>query len=93
MEFEWDPAKSARCFRERGFDFGLAVEAFRDPDRLVRLDERWSYGEERFQMLGAIEGRVFFVVFTMRGTSVRIISARKANPREVRIYENRSRKS
>ena len=92
MEFEWDPEKSDRCFRERGFDFGYVVRAFLDPERLVRADERWSYGEERFQMLGAIAGRVFCVVFTVRGEAVRIISARKANQREVTVYENRTHK-
>lgn len=91
MEFEWDPAKSAACFAERGFDFAYVVRAFLDPGRMVRADARWSYGEDRYQVLGAVAGRVFFVVFTLRGGVVRIISARKASRREVREYEDRSR--
>jgi uncharacterized DUF497 family protein len=55
---------------------------------VVRKDHRWDYGEDRFQLTGAIEQRVFVVVYTVRATSVRIISARKANRREVKDYEN-----
>jgi uncharacterized DUF497 family protein len=38
-------------------------------------------------MLGAIEHRVFVVVYTIRSSAIRIISARKANQREVKDYE------
>jgi uncharacterized DUF497 family protein len=62
-----------------------------DADRLIHKDTRWDYGEDRYQLLGAIEGRVFFVVYTIRGTVIRIISARKANQREVDDYENSER--
>ena len=89
-DFEWDQAKSEACLRIRGFTFVLAMEAFSDPDRMHREDTRTDHGEERFQLLGRIDDRVFFVAFTMRGEVIRIISARKANPREIRIYANRS---
>ena len=90
MKFEWDEAKSDACFRERGFDFAYAVRAFFDHDRQVRKDSRYNYGEERYQLTGNIEGRLFVVVYTPRHNAIRIISARKANQREVTQYENRS---
>lgn len=90
-EFEWDPAKSEACLMRRGFGFAYALQAFRDPDRMVSLDERWNYGEDRYRLLGVVEQRVFCVVFTLRGTTVRIISARKANRREVSEYEDSPR--
>ncbi len=90
MKFEWDESKSDACFRDRGFDFEYAVSAFADPMRLVRRDIRHSYGEERFQLTGRIEGRLFIVVYTPRARVIRIISARKANQREVKHYENRA---
>lgn len=62
--------------------------AFLDPDRVIRADRRHEYGEERIQMLGQVQGRLFQVVFTLRGTAIRIISARKANVREVKVYES-----
>jgi uncharacterized DUF497 family protein len=79
MNFEWDDHKSDTCFVQRGFDFAYVLRAFFDPDRLVRNDTRWDYGEDRYQLLGAIDQRVFFVAYTLRGTTTRIISARKAN--------------
>jgi uncharacterized DUF497 family protein len=93
MEFEWDETKSDACFTQRGFDFAYVLRAFLDPDRVIRKDFRWDYGEERYQLLGAIEGRTFFVAYTIRGTLIRIISARKANQREVHDYENSTREN
>jgi uncharacterized DUF497 family protein len=88
MNFEWDENKSDVCFDQRGFDFAYVVRAFIDPDRLIKKDTRWDYGEERYQLLGSIVQRVFCVVYTLRGSTIRIISARKANQREVNRYEN-----
>lgn len=93
MEFEWDPAKSDACSAERGFDFAYVLRAFMDADRLIRKDARWDYGEDRYQLIGAIDRRVFFVVYTIRGKIIRIISARKANKREVNDYENSAREN
>ena len=89
MEFEWDEAKSDACLEARGFDFAYAASAFADPNRMIRRDNRYGYGEDRFQLVGRIERRVFVVVFTPRTDAVRIVSARKANKREVRLYEDR----
>lgn len=91
MNFEWDEAKSEVCFLERGFDFAYALQAFLDPDRVVRQDNRRSYGEERYQLMGKIEGRLFVLVYTPRNEALRIVSARKANQREVKQYEDRTR--
>jgi uncharacterized DUF497 family protein len=90
MNFEWDEAKSDLCFRERGFDFAYAAQVFFDPDRMVQADTRYSYGEERYRVIGVIEQRLFVVVYTPRFDAMRIISARKANQREVTYYENSS---
>ena len=88
MEFEWDEDKSDACYAERGFDFAYIVAAFFDNSRLIRHDKRWDYGEERYQLLGKIDGRLFFVAYTHRKKAIRIIPARKANSREIRDYEN-----
>ena len=91
MEFEWDDAKGNDCFMQRGFDFAYAVRAFLDPNRIVGPDRRWDYGENRYRLLGRIEGRVFVVIYTTRGAVIRVISARKANGKEVRDYEDDAR--
>lgn len=88
MNFEWDESKSEACFRERGFDFAYAARAFFDPNRIVHADTRHSYGEERYRLMGKVERRLFVVVYTPRLDAMRIISARKANQREIRHYED-----
>ena len=91
MEFEWGDAKNNACFDRRGFDFAYAVRAFFDPERIVDHDRRRDYGEDRYQLLGTIDGRAYVVVYTVRGSAIRIISARKANGKEVADYEHNAR--
>ena len=91
MEFEWDDARNDACFAHRGFAFSYAVRAFLDDDRIAGRDRRRDYAENRYRLLGTIEDRVFVVIYTMRGSVVRIISARKANARETREYEHSTR--
>lgn len=88
MEFEWDEDKSEACFQQRGFDFAYAAQVFFDPDRTIKPDTRRDYGEERYQLYGHIEGRLYVVAWTLRQDVIRIISARKANQREVKHHEN-----
>ncbi|NLY26851.1 MAG: BrnT family toxin [Alcaligenaceae bacterium] len=92
MEFEWDEAKSQACAMTRRFNFDYASLAFFDPDRIIEPDTRHDYGEERFRLMGMIEGRLFVVVYTMRDNVIRIISARKANQRELKRYDHCSQK-
>lgn len=93
MEFEWDDAKSEICFRERGFDFAYVARVFLDPQRVVEPDKRLDYGEPRYRVFGRVDGRVFAAVYTPRGGRCRLISARKANSREVRRYVESTRDS
>jgi len=88
MEFEWDETKNERCLRDRGFDFAYAVRAFFDPDRIICPDTRYFYGENRYQLMGMIDNRLFVVIYTYRSNVIRIISARKANSREIKLYES-----
>ena len=87
MEFEWDEAKSTACFTRPGFDFAYAVRAFFDPRRIVVQDRRRDYGEDRYRLLGMIDGRAYVVIYTVRVSVIRIVSARKANTREIAKHE------
>lgn len=92
MEIEWDPNKSLGCKKLRGFDFGYASAAFSDPYRIVKQDLRFIYSEERFALYGHIEGRLYVVIYTIRGAkTIRIISAHKANKREIAKYVEATR--
>jgi uncharacterized DUF497 family protein len=87
MNFEWNLAKSNSCQISRNFDFTYVISVFIDPNLLIEKDQRWDYGEERFLALGLLDKKVFVVIYTKRLTAMRIISARRANRREVRRYE------
>jgi uncharacterized DUF497 family protein len=53
---------------------------------LERIDDREDHGEERMIALGHVGGVVHRVVYTLRGETVRIISAMKASKDEEEIY-------
>ena len=86
MTFEWDDPKAAQNIAKHGVPFEYAVRVFLDPHRLDSEDTRRDYSEERRLTLGEIEGRLFVVAYTPRGKVIRGISARKANQREQRQY-------
>jgi uncharacterized DUF497 family protein len=87
MEFEWDQAKSDACLAGRGFDFAYAARVFLDPERRIRRDDRFDYGEARYIVMGCVEGRLLAVVYTPRAGRLRIVSARRANDRERRRHD------
>jgi uncharacterized protein len=81
VEFEWDPAKSERTLAERGFNFAFASLMF-EGFIVEWPDLRRDYGEVRMQAVGEVEGEILLVVYTFRGETRRIISARRANAKE-----------
>jgi uncharacterized DUF497 family protein len=87
LEFEWDKAKAKANFRRHGVSFDLAKTVFRDPFAIERLDDREEYGEKRFVIVGAAEGKaLLFVAYTEREERIRIISARRATQNEQDDY-------
>ena len=87
MLFEWDEAKSQRTLKERGFSFEYAARIFVGPT-LERQDDRREYGEARMQAIGQVVDDVLFVVYTDRGDTRHIISARLANRKERRLWQS-----
>jgi uncharacterized DUF497 family protein len=85
MDFEWNRAKERANRKKHGVDFRAAAKVFLDP-HVIEFDDRDATGELRFNAIGLVEGRMLFVVYTMRGDVVRIISARGAEPHEKRKY-------
>lgn len=84
--FEWDEIKAAKNYAAHGVSFEAARGVFKDPFAIEWLDEREGYGEDRFVIIGMVEGRLLYVVYTLRGDVIRIISARGAEPYEKRQY-------
>jgi len=88
VEFEWDEPKAQRNLRAHGVDFREARTVFDDPLVMLKRDEGHSHDEERFILLGRSEqGQTLVTIFAERGSRFRIISSRRATPREVRSYE------
>jgi uncharacterized protein len=85
MEFEWDEVKRLANLDKHGIDF-IDVPSIFTGDILIVEDDRYRYGEQRFVTFGLLQGRVVAVVYTDRGESIRIISARKATKNEQRTY-------
>lgn len=84
--FEWDLNKDASNRMKHGVSFEDAKNAFRDTYAIDLLDMRFDYGEDRYNLIGMVEGRLLHVSYTMRKDVIRIISARGAEPHEQRKY-------
>ncbi len=96
MEFEWDEVKNRRNIRKHGFSFETAALVFADPFH-VSIQDRIENGEARWQTLGRVQGRtVLLVAHLIRDEDdgvevIRIVSARKAEPKERKLYEQENR--
>lgn len=85
MKISFDPKKDEQTRRERGLSLTLGAEIIRS-QVAVRMDSRFDYGEERLIAYGYLEDRLHVCVYTVRDDTLRIISVRKANEREVARY-------
>jgi len=85
MRLEWNDTKRNETLAERGLDF--ADVALLDWDRAITIEDvRQPYPETRFITYGEINGRLCVIAWCYRDDALRVISLRKANPREVRNY-------
>ncbi|KRT75041.1 MAG: hypothetical protein XU12_C0001G0237 [Deltaproteobacteria bacterium CSP1-8] len=91
VEFRWDEKKNRENLQKHGLSFEDAHLVFVG-ETVTFLDDRIDYGEKRYITLGELLGRVAVIVHTLRGETIRIISMRKANGREKKIYQERLEK-
>lgn len=84
MDFEWDPEKEQANLEKHGINFDAASAVF-DGLRLERRSDR--YGEPRWTTTGEVDGALWTVVYTLRGETIRIISAGRARDEEEREYQ------
>jgi len=83
MQFEWDPAKNTLNLVNHGIDFPAAARIFAAPYVVIPTQYQ---SEVRSIAIGPIEGRLIAVVYTLRGTTIRLISARRARTDERERY-------
>ncbi len=98
-QFEWDAAKAATNLRKHGVSFEVAMRAFAGPFALTG-PERVERGEQRWQTLGMVDGYLLLLVahtiLELKADNqvievIRIISARQADRKERRRYEQEIR--
>ena len=88
MNFEWDENKNKSNQEKHGIDFNDAKEIFEDNNRKTSPDLRYDYDEDRWITIGKLLDIIIVVVYTMRDTAYRIISARYAKKKERKSYNN-----
>ena len=82
---EWDDNKNRINIRKHGISFETAALVFADEERIEYYDKLHSLDEDRYVVLGCVQG-ILYVVYTMRGEAARLISARMATATERKIY-------
>ena len=87
MPSTFDPRKDAANRKTHGISLAEGDGVLNDPLALT-LEDLSAQGEHRFVSIGMnVFGRLRVVVYTLRDEDARIISVRKAEPKEVRTYE------
>jgi uncharacterized DUF497 family protein len=85
-EFDWDDVKASVNEAKHSVRFDYAAAVFLDDHRLDLDTTRADDGEERRKAIGLIDGKLYTVVYTLRGSVCRLISARRSNAKEGRSY-------
>ena len=86
--FTWTEEKNQLNMKKHGLYLSEVVYVFNDPHLIEWYDKKHSsMKEDRFICLGRLQDTVIlFVVFTEQGDDVHLITARKAEPPEERLY-------
>jgi uncharacterized DUF497 family protein len=87
MALTFDSAKNERNTAERGLSFEQVADLEWDT-ALLAEDTRRDYGETRIRVFALLEGRLHIAVVSPRGNDLRVISFRKANRKEERLYDS-----
>ncbi len=85
--FQWDAGNADKNWRAHRVSQAEAEQVFFNRPVVVAPDLGHSRREPRYAALGkTMAGRRLSVVFTIRGTLVRVISARDMGRRDRRLY-------
>lgn len=86
MVFEYDTKKSGENFKKHGINFEDAKELWNDPECIVIPAK--TIDEKRYLLISNLNNKLWSVVFTIRGTKIRIISVRRSSKNEEKIYKS-----
>ncbi|MGP3699453.1 BrnT family toxin [Rhodobacter sp. NSM] len=88
MESSFDPTKDAANLQKHKLPLIFGDRIFEDDSHLIIPSIRAEDQEERFKVVGEVEGKLFTAVFTWRGDLPRYISVRRSNNGEERAYRS-----
>ena len=88
MEFEFDPAKDEANRFKHGLPLSFGKLVFGDPTHTVIPSFRRTDGEDRYKAVGRVNGKLYKVVYVVRGENTRLISVRRSNVSEQRDYDS-----
>jgi uncharacterized DUF497 family protein len=86
MRYSYDPQKRFSNLKKHGLDFDDAPRIIESGQTVTFEDRRFDYDEPRFVTMGVLSGTVVVIVTTESDTEIRIISMRKAEKNEQKIY-------
>jgi len=82
----FDPTKDAENQKSHGLSLAFGENVLADPHYIEVLDDRFNYGEERWNVLGLVSGKVYMATYTDREEGIRFISVRPATKQEANHY-------
>jgi uncharacterized DUF497 family protein len=88
--YEWDPNKAASNLVKHHISFETGVRVCSDPN-MALVFSRFEHREERWKVIGKVGSLVLVVVCTFNESTTRIISVRRATPKEENYYAQEQR--
>lgn len=90
LQFEWDEGNSDKP-KKHGLTLEETEEAFLDENKIIFADWKHSKAEQRITLLGKTKkDRLLNITCTVRGSKIRVITARPINKKEVSLYEKKA---
>jgi uncharacterized DUF497 family protein len=87
LSFDWDAGNIGKNLSKHNVTDQEAEEVFASEPKFILEDEKHSLDERRFMLWGVTkQARNLTVIFTIRGSKIRIISARNMNKKEKETY-------
>ena len=87
MDDRFDPAKDAINQQKHGLPLRFGDKLFQDVEHLIIPSIREVDGEDRYKVIGMVDGKLYTAVFVWRNDLARYMSVRRSNPGEERAYQ------
>lgn len=86
----FDPEKDAKNREKHGLPLTFGNRILDDPNHLITPTIRAEDREDRYKVIGEVDGKIYTGVFVWRDDQQRYISVRRSNAGEEKAYRNQS---